>query len=294
MELAELKNFEDLPAIDMADIQNSCFAQTINSFFGLLTQHVSDRVGQDKLNLFDFFEENERYIYELYQNYQALVSCLESIELGMNFISAYNEKDYMQPNFVPFDKYAVYHCDVIYHKISTIHDVFLKLINAIYNLGLRNDRCKFSEIEKHKSVIDNDKLFELISAYKTLTEKINDQRNSSSHEGKLKIPTLKDISAYLMLCEIKEKYQHIYSQDQNYERNSLQYYSQIYHAKDKIIKELSVHRYNVFCITRCMLCTIYDKLLYTISTMCPIVYQDYEAQITKERNNCSEPCTKNN
>lgn len=71
MELAELKNFEDLPAIDMADIQNSCFAQTINSFFGLLTQHVSDRVGQDKLNLFDFFEENERYIYELYQNYQA-------------------------------------------------------------------------------------------------------------------------------------------------------------------------------------------------------------------------------
>ena len=294
MELAELKNFEDLPAIDMADIQNSCFAQTINSFFGLLTQHVSDRVGQDKLNLFDFFEENERYIYELYQKYQALESSLESIELGMNFISAYNEKDYMQPNFVPFDKYAVYHCDVIYHKISTIHDVFLKLINAVYNLGLRNDQCKFCEIEKYKSVIDNDNLFELISAYRTLTKKINNQRNSSSHEGKLKIPTLKDISAYLMLCEIKEKYQHIYSQDQKYERNSLQYYSQIYHAKDKIIKELSVHRYNVFCITRCMLCTIYDKLLYTISTMCPIVYQDYESQINKERNNCSEPCTKTN
>ena len=33
MELAELKNFEDLPAIDMAAIQNSCFAQTINPFF---------------------------------------------------------------------------------------------------------------------------------------------------------------------------------------------------------------------------------------------------------------------
>ena len=290
MKLAELKNFEDLPAIDMADIQNSCFAQTINSFFCLLTQHVSDRVGQDKLNLFDFFEENERYIYELYQNYQALVSCLESIELGMNFISAYNEKDYMQPNFVPFDKYAVYHCDVIYHKISTIHDVFLKLINAVYNLGLQNDQCKFSEIKKHKSVIDNDNLFELISAYKTLTNKIKDQRNSSSHEGKLKIPTLKDISAYLMLCEIKEKYQHIYSQDQNYETNSLQYYSQIYHAKDKIIKELSVHRYNVFCITRCMLCVLYGKLLYTISTRCPVVYKDYEKQINKEQNNCAKPC----
>lgn len=28
-----IENFEDLPAIDMAAIQNSCFAQTINSFF---------------------------------------------------------------------------------------------------------------------------------------------------------------------------------------------------------------------------------------------------------------------
>lgn len=139
MELAELKNFEDLPAIVMADIQNSCFAQTINSFFCLLTQHVSDRVGQDKLNLFDFFEENEIYIYELYQNYQALDSCLESIELGMNFILAYSERNYMQPNFVPFDKYAAYHCDVIYHKISTIYDDFFKLINAVYNLELRNN-----------------------------------------------------------------------------------------------------------------------------------------------------------
>ena len=35
MELAELKNFKDLPAIDIADIHNSCFAQTINTFFGL-------------------------------------------------------------------------------------------------------------------------------------------------------------------------------------------------------------------------------------------------------------------
>ena len=61
MELAKLKNFKDLPAIDIADIQNSCFAQTINTFFGLLTQHVSNRVGQDRLNLFDFFEKNERY-----------------------------------------------------------------------------------------------------------------------------------------------------------------------------------------------------------------------------------------
>ena len=49
MELAELKNFKDLPAIDIADIHNSCFAQTINTFFGLLTQHVSNRVGQDRL-----------------------------------------------------------------------------------------------------------------------------------------------------------------------------------------------------------------------------------------------------
>ena len=290
MELAKLKNFKDLPAIDTADIQNSCFAQTINTFFCLLTQHVSNRVGQDRLNLFDFFEENEKYIYDLYQNYQALDSCLESIELGMKFISAYSEMDYMQPCFVPFDKYAAYHCDVIYHKISTIHDVFLKLINAVYNLGLQNDRCKYCEIKKHKSDIDNDDLFELIGVFYKLTKKINDQRNSSSHDGKLKIPTLTDISAYLMLCEIKEKHPHLYSQDKSYERNSLQYKSQIINAKDKILNELSVHRYNVFCITKCMLCSLYDKLIYTISTKCPIVHKVYEEQINKGQNNCAKPC----
>lgn len=292
MELEKLKDLEDLPAIDMADIQNSCFAQTINSFLGLLTQHVSDRVGQDKLNVFDFFDVNESYIYELYLNYQALEFCLESIDLGMKFISDYSKRDYIRPDFVPFDKYAVYHCDVIYHKISTIHDVLLKLINAVYNLGLQNNNCKYKEIEKHKTDIDNDMLFELIDAFYKLTKKINDRRNSSSHDGKLKIPALNDIRSYLMLCEVKEKFPLIYSQDKNYERNSLQYYSQIYNSKDKIMKELSVHRYNVFCITRCMLCTMYDKLLYTISTRCPIVYKDYEEQINKERNNCAKPCTK--
>ena len=230
----------------------------------------------------------------MYLNYQALEFCLESIDLGMKFISDYSKRDYMRPDFVPFDKYVVYHCDVIYHKISTIHYVLLKLINAVYNLGLQNDRCKYKDIEKRKTDIDNDMLFELIDAYKTLTTKINDQRNSSSHDGKLKIPTLIDISAYLKLCEIKEKYPHIYTQDKNYERNTSQYNSQIYHAKDKIIKELSVHRYNVFCITRCMLCTMYDKLLYTISTRCPDVFKDYEDQIKDFQRLCNAPCTKDN
>ncbi len=292
MELAELKDIKDLPAIDMADIQNSCFAQTVNSFFGFLTKYVSNKIGEDKLNPFDYFDVNERYIYELYLNYQALEFCLESIDLGMKFISDYSNGDYIQPDFVPFDKYAVYHCDVIYHKISTTHDVLLKLINAVYNLELQNNNCKYKEIEKRKTDIDNDMLFELIDAFYKLTKKINDQRNSSSHDGKLKIPALNDIRSYLLLCKIKEKYPHIYSQDKNYEKNSLQYNSQIYNAKDKIIKEFSVHRYNVFCITRCILCTMYDKLLYTISTRCPIMYKEYEEHISNEYNNCDLPCSK--
>ncbi len=57
----------------------------------------------------------------------------------------------------------------------------------------------------------------------------------------------------------------------NYERNSSEYSTQISLAKKKILEDCTIVIYNIFTITKSILCCQFAKLKYTVEQLLPSV-----------------------
>lgn len=86
----------------LSDVENNYFAFFLNISFSEIIIEVSQREGEDVQHIFNCFNVQEKYICNLFQVYQSLMSCLETIELAIGQISSYGKKDYMKKNYIPF------------------------------------------------------------------------------------------------------------------------------------------------------------------------------------------------
>lgn len=181
MELKKLNSFEELPNIEIADVENTNFSTYANACLSLLLSNAEKRSNTIECNLYNFLNKNETYINKIIQFYRSLITCLEMINLAVNFVVFYNKNDYISKRNIPFNKFALYHFDVICHKVSTIKDLYFKIINGIYNLNL--NKCNWEAINNKKEVINNPLLFDLLDTNHNLLSSITSKRNKSSHEG---------------------------------------------------------------------------------------------------------------
>lgn len=268
IELQELKSYDDLPSISLDDVQENPFTEYLNLCFGLILDDIAKRTGKET-ELFDNMSTNEEYVIKEHEIQESLFSSLESIDYAIHFIESYGEKDYLKSDFIPFDKFAAYHYDVICHKVSTVKDLFFKLTNHTYNLGFGNRECKWNNIEKKKSIINNPFLFDLFDANEKLNSNVKKKRNDSSHDGVLRIPFLHDIRLYFWAVEANEVLSHSIQSNPIYERNSFEYSNQINLAKEETLKDIGVIRYNTFAITKCILCSLSERLIENVKQLLP-------------------------
>ena len=94
MELMKLNSFEELPNIEITDVENTNFSTYANTCLSLLLSDAERRSDTIECNLYSFLNENETYINKIIQFYRSLTTCLEMINLAVNFVSFYNKNNY--------------------------------------------------------------------------------------------------------------------------------------------------------------------------------------------------------
>lgn len=267
MELMKLNSFEELPNIEITDVEKTNFSTYANTCLSLLLSDAEKRSDTIECNLYNFLNENETYINKIIQFYRSLTTCLEMINLAVNFVSFYNKNDYTSEKSIPFDKFALYHYDVICHKVSTIKDLYFKIINGVYNLNL--NKCNWESINNKKEVINNPLLFDLLNTNHNLLSSITSKRNKSSHEGIIQSAQLADIALYLQMSDLLYSMPQLGLSNKTYSKNSQTYEFKIEKAKLNFVNDLKVIRYNTFAVSKCLLCELSDDFLKIITKKLP-------------------------
>lgn len=280
IELQELKSYSELPDISLDDVRKNPFTEYINLCSGLILDDIAKKTGKET-ELFDNLSVDEEYVIKGRDIQDSLFSSLESIDYAIHFIESYGEKDYQKSDFIPFEKFAAYHYDVICHKVSTVKDLFFKLTNQTYNLELGNEECKWKNIEKNKNIINNPVLFDIFDANEKLNSKIKDKRNGSSHDGKQAIPFSQDRRWYFWAAEANEALSTYNHSNPSYERNSYEYSKQINLAKEETLNEIELIRYNTFSITKCILCSLSERLTEKVKQILPDLDKKVVDTLTK-------------
>ena len=268
IELKELKSNEELPNISLSDVMENPFSEYLNLCFALILDAIAKRTGRQD-TLFDDMSKDEEYVKKEHDIQNSIQSSLECIDYAIRFINSYGENDYLRSDYISFDKFSAYHYDVICHKVSTVKDLFFKLTNQTYNLGLGNKECKWKPIDEKKDIINNSSLFDIFNANKELNSDIANKRNASTHDGSLKIPSLCNIKWYLWASNANETLSKFVPKDPKYERDSREYSVQINLAKNEVLYECNIIRYNIFAVTKSFFSCLFEKLRANIKQSFP-------------------------
>lgn len=186
-------------------------------------------------------------ILELFNLYTSIDKCLKSIEIAKKSILHYCYHDYIRNDAVAFDDFCSYHLDVVYHKVSTLKDLYFKIINTIYSLGLTNEQCTWEYVGKafKNGKINNKVLSFLLAENFKRTKHIRKKRNESAHEGTIIVKDLEEIICYDAMAFLD-------SLDKGnvnlYDKKSICYENLIENTKQKIankIEEIECFTYNM-------------------------------------------------
>ncbi len=231
-------NFNKKISIDCV-VENP-FYNKLSLCIGNIYKSVGDAHTDDG-DFFKYFNANESYINDIYMMCRSIEACLKSINNAIIFISQYKVLNYTEKDFIPFDEFCLYHYDVVCHKISTLKDLYFKIINKVYKLEL--NKATWKAINEHKKQINNEQLFSILNDNHQLMETIENKRNKSSHEGNMQLTLLNDLSLYLLVAKMQEIAPSI-EVLWKYEKGSPIYNAKIEQTKKDILEHLNVIKYN--------------------------------------------------
>ena len=207
--------------------------------------------------------EDRKFISNLHRILTGIDNCLRTIDISCLFVRRFYGKKYFESKDISATDYIKYHYDMIYYKSATLKDLYFKLINHLYQLGLNKKECNWDNINNHKSDINNHNLFKILEFnYNSLKGIIEKKRNESAHEGIISHHTLKEAELYepLIISSSLRKYCG--------EPTTLiktHYGIEIKRGKQNILKEAYAIRKITFTITKCIFCSLSDRLAETIS-----------------------------
>ena len=98
--------------------------------------------------------------------------------------------------------YYYYHYDVVIHKLSTIRDLSYRLINVVFRLGINDRNCGWDSILKKKDKIALPGIMNLQQLYYKLLEKIEYERNESTHSGNLDLSFMREIDLLVSMSQM--------------------------------------------------------------------------------------------
>lgn len=152
--------------------------------FGKNNYHLLSEEAKEAKGIFD-------YIGRLFD----LNSDLKKIE---TFIRRFPNKKYYESNDINQLDYIKYHYEVYIHKINTIKEVMILLLNEFYKIGLNEKDCTWSNLKKHKKIKNSSTIQIVEFYYKTFNHLIK-LRNLNTHRGYFKDSRNEDLKSDLLI-----------------------------------------------------------------------------------------------
>lgn len=262
------------PNITLNDVLKNRLSATCNAIAYEIMKDVTKRDGYNiKKNNSHLLFENEKYIMDLFDLLSNTMDCLSSIDNACIFMTHFYEKNHFEKHQISFIDYNLYHYDVLCYKISTLKDLYFKLVNFLYNLNLKDKSCNWTAIEREENIINKPLLFYFLRENFKHLSTINNRRNRSAHEGKVEHKAFKDISSYVFLTMHDKTNNNNISKDLN---STYGPYLEVEIKKSQqaFLEEVEIYRYNTFVFTRCILCSLSEKFIQTINSQTKNKYSE--------------------
>lgn len=266
------------PEISLSVIEDSSFTKILMRYINIVYSNFN-YVNNSGDSWLATMNDKEKHLFYIFNHYHSILSSLESIDLVTKFISRYNNNNPTSDD-VPFYKYVAYHYDILCYKVSTLKELFFKLINLIYELKL--ECCCWNSVNSRKAQINNVTLFKTLERFHSISNNLVKLRNTSAHEGTLFSSELKNIYLFqsaVKLCEMFPKdFNSLYNE--RYKRGTNAYTSEILELKEELLSQIYIQRDSIFNCTRCLLCSLSQGLLSLIIKLFPDMKDSFDSIYT--------------
>jgi len=247
------------PKIAIDDIAKNDFSIICTYLASGIILEAEKRKGYDiNKNNYHLFSDKEKFILDSFYILSNINDCLSSIEYACMFMKRFYGKDYYKNHQINIVNYSLYHYDVFCYKISTLKDLYFKLVNHLYSLNLKERACTWDNIKKKEVNINNSFLFSMLRQNYEFLSFIDKRRNKSAHEGEIKHKAFESISPYVALTMYADKIPSGIGNGAIITRGSW-LELELKASRKLFLEEVEVCRYNSFTFTRCILCSLSDR-----------------------------------
>ena len=148
-------------------------------------------------------KDSDKYILDTFNILNRIDYCFNTINRAKTFISRRPSIKELDNNVqMTVIDYYYYHYDVVIHKLSTIRDLSYRLINVVFRLGINDRNCGWDSILKKKDEIALPGIMNLQQLYYKLLEKIEYERNESTHSGNIDLSFMREIDLLVSMSQM--------------------------------------------------------------------------------------------
>ena len=117
----------------------------------------------------------------------------------------HNAQYFMTEGFTDYDV-CRYHYYVYCHGITTIHDLFFKLIVELCDIRMSNRMVKWEDLREQLAIKGEDAIINIVEKFYKVIKLHEKKRNTASHEGLLTYNTLDHFYASHFLTNLHKRY----------------------------------------------------------------------------------------
>lgn len=145
----------------------------------------------------------DKYVLDVFNVLLRIHECFSTLYRAKGFILRRpSVKQLESNNQMTIIDYYYYHYDVVVHKLSTIRELSYKLINVVFELGIEDKNCCWKTILKGNDKIAMPGIMNIQQLYYKLLKKVEDERNESTHSGRIELTFLKEIDLYVSVSQM--------------------------------------------------------------------------------------------
>jgi len=134
--------------------------------------------GQNNHHLLD---EDEQYTSRIFKIQAALATTSEQLLHIRQYVNRYPFRKHYLSQGISQLEYIQYHMEALYHKVHTIHEIILLLVNEVYRLNLPAIKCRWPQLKK--KLASTEKPLQGAHRYFKAFENLIGLRHLNSHRG---------------------------------------------------------------------------------------------------------------
>jgi len=164
------------------DFLMNYFSQRVQEDFSNSLKGFEQRTGYvTGENNHHLLEEDEKYTSRIHRIEYALSKTSEQLLHIRLYINRYPFRKYYLSQGISQLEYIQYHIEALYHKVHTIHEIMLLLINEVYRLNLPEMKCRWNVITK--KLVSTEMPLQHAHKYFKTFENLIGLRHLNSHRG---------------------------------------------------------------------------------------------------------------